>query len=174
MSRLSEKYGKKVSERERKAIQKAMDQQKANSGRYKEVPSGEYTAIVDKLEVGQSSWGAEQVNLQFKITEGEYKGSRIFYNGTFDDHFNHGINCTAILLADLLDDEDLPSIDIAVTLGKFGDDRTWVTDFLADAAEMLEGVVFKIDYTLEKKGSNSKGKPYTNQYFEILDAWDAD
>ena len=106
MSRLSEKYGSKVSAKEAKAIQKAMDEQKENRNKFKEVPAGEYKVVVDKLELGETSWGDPQITLWFKITDGEFKNSRIFYNGSFDDHFEHGINSTAILLADLLDDEE--------------------------------------------------------------------
>ena len=127
MSRLSEKYGSKVSAKEAKAIQKAMDEQKENRNKFKEVPAGEYKVVVDKLELGETSWGDPQITLWFKITDGEFKNSRIFYNGSFDDHFEHGINSTAILLADLLDDEELTSAQIAVILGKFEEDQTWTT-----------------------------------------------
>ena len=122
MSRLSEKYGSKVSAKEAKAIQKAMDEQKENRNKFKEVPAGEYKVVVDKLELGETSWGDPQITLWFKITDGEFKNSRIFYNGSFDDHFEHGINSTAILLADLLDDEELTSAQIAVILGRI---RLW-------------------------------------------------
>ena len=39
MSKLSEKYGAKVSKREEQKIQKAMEEQKSNS--FKDVPAGE-------------------------------------------------------------------------------------------------------------------------------------
>ena len=126
MSKLSEKYGKKVSAKEARAIQKAMDEQKENRNRFKEVPAGEYKVVVEKLEIGETSWGDSQITLWFKITDGQFKNSRIFYNGSFDEHFEHGINSTAILLADLLDDEELTSAQIAVILGKFEEDQTIV------------------------------------------------
>ena len=173
MSKLSEKYGKKVSAKEAQAIQKAMDEQKESRNRYKEVPAGEYHVVVDKLELGETSWGDAQITLWFKITDGEYKGSRIFYNGTFDEHFNHGINSTAILLADLLDDEELTSAQIAVILGKFEEDQTVVADFLADAAEAMEELAYDLDYTITKsKKTNKKGQPYINKSYEILDVYD--
>lgn len=175
MSKLSEKYGKKVSKKEEQAIQKAMQEQKESRGRFKEVPAGEYTVVVDKLELGEASWGDPQIVLWFKITDGDYKGNRIFYNGSFDDHFEHGINSTAILLADLLDDEDLTSAQIAVILGKFEDDQTVVTDFLADAAEAVEDLAYDLDYTITKsKKTNSKGQPYINKTYEILGVYESD
>ena len=173
MSRLSEKYGKKVSAKEARAIQKAIDEQKENRNRFKEVPAGEYKVVVDKLELGETSWGDAQITLWFKITDGEYKNSRIFYNGSFDDHFEHGINSTAILLADLLDDDELTSAQIAVILGRFEDDQTVVADFLADAAEAMEELAYDLDYTITKsKKTNSKGQPYINKSYEILDVYD--
>lgn len=173
MSKLSEKYGKKVSAKEAKAIQKAMDEQKENRNRFKEVPAGEYHVVVDKLELGETSWGDAQVTLWFKITEGEFKNNRIFYNGTFDEHFEHGINSTAILLADLLDDEDLTSAQIAVILGKFEEDQTVVSDFLADAAEIVEDLSYDLNYTTTySKKKNSKGQPYVNHTWEVLDVYE--
>ena len=173
MSKLSEKYKKNVSAKEAKAIQKAMDEQKENRNRFKEVPAGEYHVVVDKLELGETSWGDPQISIWFKITEGEYKNNRIFYNGTFDDHFEHGINSTAILLADLLDDEDLTSAEIAVILGKFDDDQTVVNDFRADASEIVEELSYDLDYTTTySKKTNSKGQPYVNHTYEILDVYE--
>lgn len=173
MSRLSEKYGSKVSAKEAKAIQKAMDEQKENRNKFKEVPAGEYKVVVDKLELGETSWGDPQITLWFKITDGDFKNSRIFYNGSFDDHFEHGINSTAILLADLLDDEELTSAQIAVILGKFEDDQTVVSDFLADAAEAMEDLAYDLDYSITKsKKKNSKGQTYINKSYEILDVYD--
>jgi len=173
MSRLSEKYGKKVSSKEAQAIQKAMDEQKQNRGQYKEVPAGEYSVVVDKLELGESSWGDAQISVWFKITDGEYKNNRIFYNGTFDDHFEHGINATAILLADLLDDDDLTSAQIAVILGKWEDDQSIVSDFVADAAELVEELSYDLNYTTTiSKKKNSKGKPYVNHTWEVLGVYE--
>ena len=173
MSRLSEKYGSKVSAKEAKAIQKAMDEQKENRNKFKEVQAGEYKVVVDKLELGETSWGDPQITMWFKITDGEFKNSRIFYNGSFDDHFEHGINSTAILLADLLDDEELTSAQIAVILGKFEEDQTVVADFLADAAEAMEELAYDLDYTITKsKKTNKKGQPYINKSYEILDVYD--
>ena len=173
MSRLSEKYGSKVSAKEAKAIQKAMDEQKENRNKFKEVTADEYKVVVDKLELGETSWGDPQITLWFKITDGEFKNSRIFYNGSFDDHFEHGINSTAILLADLLDDEELTSAQIAVILGKFEEDQTVVADFLADAAEAMEELAYDLGYTITKsKKTNKKGQPYINKSYEILDVYD--
>lgn len=172
MSKLSEKYGNKLSKKEERAIQKAMEEQKKNRGNFKKVPSGEYPVVVDKLEVGETSWGDDQVTLWFKITDGEYKNSKIFYNGSFDDHFSHGINITAILLADLLYDDDLTAMDIAKILSNT-DNMDAIRDFLADLTEEFESMAWDIDYEIKvSKKTNSKGKPYENISIEILGVYD--
>ena len=170
MSKLSEKYAGKVSAREEKKIQKAREEQRNNKGTFKEVPAGEYPVIVDKLELGDTSWGDKQIVLWFKITDGEYKNSRIFYNGSFDDHFSHGINVTAMLLADMLDDEELTATKMAVILGH-GPEAAG--DFIADLAEEFESMAWDLDYdiTVSKK-TNSKGQPYKNMTYEIVGVYD--
>lgn len=173
MSKLSEKYGIKVSAKEEKKIRKAMEDQKNNRGNYKKVPSGEYPVIVDKLELGETSWGDNQVVLWFKITDGDYKNSRIFYNGSFDEHFSHGINVTAMLLANLWDKEDVDDGDIAIILSHIDDNPDAVKNLLSDLAEEFESMAWDIDYeiTLSEK-TNSKGKPYENASFEVLGVYD--
>lgn len=174
MSRLSEKYGSKVSAKEEKAIRKAMEEQKKNRGNFREVPEGTYQVIVDKLEVGETSWGDDQITLWFKTTDGEYKNSMIFYNGMFNENFNNGINATAVLLADMLDDEDMTSAAIAVILGKYKDDMDTVEDFIADAAEVVENLAYDLSYEVweSNKTNPNTGKPYVNKSYEIIEVYD--
>ena len=170
MSKMN-KWKNKVSAREEAAVQNAMQQQEKNQRTYREVPSGTYPVVVDKMEVGQSSWGDDQINITFKITDGEYKNSRIFYNGTFDDHFAHGIYETAKLLADMIDDEDITIAMIAVILGHGVDEAT---EFLADAAEMCDNFGYDVDYDvrLSAKTNPNTGKPYKNLFFTIEEVFD--
>ena len=165
------KWKRKVSAKEEAAVQKAMKEQEKNQGNFREVPTGTYPVVVDKMEVGQSNWGDDQINITFKITEGEYRNSRIFYNGTFDEHFAHGINKTAELLAGLLDDEDMSTETIAVILGHGVDEAT---DFIADCAEMVENFGYDLDYEvrLSNKTNPNTGKPYKNMYYTIVEVFD--
>ena len=165
------KWKKKVSPREEAAIKKAMKEQEQNNGQYREVPSGLYPVVIDKMEVGESSWGTDQINITFKITEGEYRNSRIFYNGTFDDNFAHGIYKTAELLASLMDDEDMTTSTIAVILDHGVDEAK---DFIADAAETCENLGYDLDYEvrLSNKTNPNTGKPYKNTYFTIEEVFD--
>ena len=165
------KWKKKVSAKEEAAVQKAMKEQEKNQGNFREVPSGCYPVVVNKMEVGESSWGTDQINISFKITSGEYKNSLIFYNGTFDDHFSHGIYETAKLLSALIDDEDMSIETIAVILGHGVDEAT---DFIADAAEMCENLGYDLDYEirLSNKTNPNTGKPYRNMYFTVEEVFD--
>lgn len=55
------------------------------------LPDGEYTVKLDKMELGESSKHALMIKAQFRITEGEYKKQCIFKNqvltGTKNDGF---------------------------------------------------------------------------------------
>ncbi len=65
-----------------------------SGGSYKEVPFGEYEVAIDKLELTASKAGDPMVSVWFKIvSEGEYKGSRIFMNQVVKQGFQiHIVN----------------------------------------------------------------------------------
>lgn len=170
MSRL-DKWKKKVSAKEEAAVKKAMDEQKSRQGSYREVPTGTYVVVVDTMEVGQSTWGDAQINISFKITEGEFRSSRIFYNGTFDEHFAHGINATAELIADMLDDDTVTASMIAVILGH-GEEEA--SDFISDVAESVENFGYDLSYEVKEanKINQRTGKPYVNKYYTIEGVYD--
>lgn len=64
------------------------------TGNYKEVPHGEYEVAVQQMELKASSKGDPMVSIWFKIvSEGEYKGSIIFYNQVITQGFQiHKVN----------------------------------------------------------------------------------
>lgn len=174
MSSLSKKYADKVSAKDEKSMEKLMKEQKENKGSYKEVPSGEYPVVIDKLELAETTWGDEQISIWFKITDGEYKNGRLFYNGAFNDNFSNGIAATAVLLADLLDDDDLSSAKVAAMLGLINDDHETVSELVADIAEETESMAYDLDYEVKesKKTNPNTGKPYINKTFEITGVYD--
>lgn len=49
-------------------------------GNFKEVPIGTYEVEIDKLELKETKKGDPMLSCWMKITEGENKGSLIFYN----------------------------------------------------------------------------------------------
>ena len=64
-------------------LQKDVEEAAANGGQgnYKEVPHGNYEVAVQQMELKASKKGDPMVSIWFKIvSDGEYKGSMIFYN----------------------------------------------------------------------------------------------
>ena len=66
---------------------------KENGGNYKEVPYGTYEVAVTKMELTESKKGDPMVTIWFKILEGEFKGSLIFFNQVITQGFQiHIVN----------------------------------------------------------------------------------
>lgn len=51
-----------------------------NGGEYKEVPHGDYDVKVEKMELKESKSGAPMVSIMFRILDGEFKNSCLFFN----------------------------------------------------------------------------------------------
>ena len=143
-----------------------------NTGNFPELPSGIYPVELDKMEVGQSSWGTDQVNITFKITDGEHKGQLIFYNGTFDDHFAHGKPQTARLISEMTDGE----VDKFSILKELDAGVQEAGDFLTDLYQAIAGqLVFDLDYQVKESNKLNPytQKPYVNKFFTITEVFDA-
>ena len=143
-----------------------------NGGNFPELPSGIYAVELDKMEVGQSNWGTDQVNITFKITEGEYKGQLIFYNGTFDDHFAHGKPQTARLISEMTDGE-LDKFSILKELDAGPDNAA---NYLVDLYQVIaDQLVFDLDYDVKvsNKINPNTNKPYINKFYSIAEVFDA-
>lgn len=64
-----------------------------DGGNYKEVPHGDYEVAVQQMELKESKKGKPMVSIWFKIvSDGEYKGSMIFYNQVIDNRTGLHIN----------------------------------------------------------------------------------
>lgn len=142
-----------------------------NTGNFPELPSGVYPVELDKMEVGTSQWGADQVNITFKITDGEHKGQLIFYNGTFDDHFAHGKPQTARLISEMTDGE----VDKFSILKELDAGKDAASDFLTDLYQVIAGQLsFDLDYDVRtsSKLNPNTNKPYVNKFFSISEVFD--
>ena len=143
-----------------------------SGGNYEELPSGTYAVEVDKLEVGQSSWGSDQVNITFKIIDGDHAGQLIFYNGTFDEHFAHGKPQTASLISDMTDNE----ADKFLVLGILDGGVDTTSDFLLEVYQDISSrFTYDLEYTVNtsKKINPNTNKPYVNKFFKIVEIYDA-
>lgn len=163
-------FKNKVNEKELKAMEERFDGQ--NNGNFPELPSGIYPVELDKMEVGQSNWGTDQVNITFKITDGDHKGKLIFYNGTFDDHFAHGKPQTARLISEMTDGE-VDKFSILKVLDE-GVDAS--ADYMTDMFQAISGqLVFDLDYQVKEstKLNPNTNKPYINKFYSITEVFDA-
>lgn len=110
------------------------------SGNYKEVPHGLYEVSVEKMELTESKKGDPMVTIWFKIvSEGEYKGSLIFFNQVITQGFQ--IHIVNELLRAM--DTDI-SIEF-VTYSQYG-------NMLMDVFEEINGnLEFALKYSKGKK-----------------------
>lgn len=143
-----------------------------NNGNFPELPSGIYPVELDKMEVGTSSFGTDQVNITFKITDGDHKGKLIFYNGTFDDHFAHGKPQTARLISEMTDGE----VDKFAILKELDAGVQEAGNYLTDLYQAIAGqLVFDLDYQVKESNKLNPytQKPYVNKFFTITEVFDA-
>lgn len=71
----------------------AKDIGSANTGSFRQVPHGNYEVSVSKMELVASKAGDPMVSIWFKVVNGEYKGSLIFYNQVIKQGFQvHLVN----------------------------------------------------------------------------------
>ncbi len=74
-------------------LKKDVEEAKENTGNYREVPLGTYEVAVNKMELTESKKGDPMVSIWFKILNGEYKGSLIFFNQVITQGFQiHIVN----------------------------------------------------------------------------------
>lgn len=109
-------------------------------GGFKEIPAGKYEVEVNKIELKKSKAGKPMLSIWFKILEGEYKGSTIFYNQVMDQGF--GIHNANEMLRNL---DSGVEIDF-VSFKKYN-------ELILDVLEAVEG---NLEYVLNY-GQNAKG-----------------
>lgn len=114
-------------------------------GNYKDVPHGDYEVAIDKLELTETKQtGKPMAACWMKIvSDGEYKGQRIFMNQVITQGFQ--IHIMNDFLRSLLPDDS----GIEVTFEGYAQ----YNDLLLDIAEFVDG---KYEYGLEY-GQNNKG-----------------
>ena len=83
---------------------------KNGTGEFKEVPHGDYEVAVQQMELKASKSGNPMVSIWFKILDGEYKGSLIFFNQVITQGFQvHIVN--EMLRTMVSEMEDAPDIE---------------------------------------------------------------
>lgn len=145
-----DKYTKTIDAAELAASQKEINDN-ASGGDYKEVPLGTYEVEVNKLECKLSKEKKNpMVSIWFKIVEGDYENSMIFYNGVFyEDWMRHRV---VKMLSALLDDA---THEAEINLILKSGDVNQINDFCMDVHEAIDG---KHEYLLkygQRKGFNT-------------------
>ena len=127
------------------------------TGSFKEVPHGDYEVAVTKLELVASKKGDPMVSIWFKVvSDGEYKGSLIFFNQVITQGFQiHIANEMLRAMCDLTECEDAPVIEF----------KTY-----KQYAELIMDVFEAIDDNFEFALKYGKGKKDFSTY-EITDVF---
>ena len=144
-----------------KDLQKDIQNAAENGGNFKEVPAGTYEVKVEKMEMvetGENSKkpGMPMVSIWFKILNGDYKNSIIFYNkvimGTKDDGFM--IHSNNELLRQL-------ESDMVVEFNSYSQ----YAQLLLDIHEAIDG---KLEYALKYDENKQGYKTYEiTEVYEI-------
>lgn len=139
MSNIWEKFDKSI---DVEGLKKDAVEVSTNGSDFKEVPHGEYEVKVDRLELKESKKGSPMISIWFKILEGEFKGSLIFYNQVLGTGFGlHMAN------------EMLRSLDSGVEI-EF-ENFSKYNELLMDIMEKIDGKLeYGLKYTANKKNSN--------------------
>lgn len=158
-----------------KEIERMEKEYKPGNGGYSDVPSGIYPVKLEKMEV-KSQDGKfghfDQINIDFKVTDGDYNGQHIFYNGTFNNKIDSGYSATARLLSEMTDG----GLDEHSILYNITKDIDAVTDYILDLFQAISGH-FEYDLKLDIKEQTdinpNTGKAYKpNKFFSIEEVFD--
>lgn len=144
-----EKFNQKTNMEDLNAAVKEA-QEKGGTG-FEDVPLGNYTVKIDKMEIKESSKGDPMFSCWFRILEGKEKNRLIFMNQLITQGFQiHIVN------------EFLRSLDTGIDVEWPGDYATY-NDLILDVHEACEKLEFDIKYG-ENKGFKT---------FKVLEVYDA-
>lgn len=133
------RWSKVISAKEEAAIKKAMSEQKKNGRNNREVPAGNYTISVERLEIGETRDGRPMLKAMCRIMEGEYNRSCLFFNRVL-----YGTKNDANMILSALDwlGDLAPSDDISVTYK----DMDQFEALVMDIAEDIDGLMYEVEY----------------------------
>lgn len=137
---LWEKFDKSI---DVEGLKKDAEEASENGGDFKEVPVGQYEVEMNKIELKESKKGSPMLSIWFKILDGEYKGSLIFYNQVLDNGYGiHNAN------------EFLRKMDLKTEI-KFDGFKQYHKMLLDINEEVSGNLEFALDYGKNNKGYNT-------------------
>lgn len=148
-------------------------QQAEHGGNFAEIPSGIYAVELANLKkehvVFPSGDETDQIKIDFKITDGKYENYHLFYNGTFNDNFAHGLDQTARLISELTDKQ------VSVGTVRLILESDDAEEKLLDLYQLLSGNYnYDLDYkvTKSKKLNPRTNEPYVNKFYSVKEVFD--
>lgn len=125
-----DKFNKTINMKE---LDEQMKEAEANTMQYREVPEGEYTVKVDKMMVKSTKDGRPMLSAQFRIMEGDFENSCVFYNKVLYGTKNDGLmihNANEFLRSFGFEHDDVTFVDynqyeelVAELADELGDDE---------------------------------------------------
>ena len=112
------------------------------SGDYKEVPVGKYEVKIDKMELKESSKGDPMFFCQFRILQGDFKNSCLFWNQVITQGFQIGQVNRFLRSLQVFDDSEVEFKDYAQ-----------YNELILDVMEEIDsnGTEFLVEYKKSKK-----------------------
>ena len=135
-------------------INKDLQNNKENFGEFKEVPLGEYEVRVNKMELTTSKKGDPMLAIRFKILNGPFKNSLVFYNQVLTLGFQiHMAN------------EMLRSFDTGIEIPREFKGYSALNELILDVSEEIDaqGLEYALKYDENKKGYKT---------FEIMEVFE--
>lgn len=126
-------------------MKQELKEAKENSG--SQLPDGEYTCKLEKMELGESSKGALMIKAMFRIVKGDHKKQCIFKNCVLTGTKNDGFMMVKA-------NEFLDSLDSGVDVTF--EDWEQYNDLILDVAEAVQGdgLQYVIELTTDGKYQN--------------------
>lgn len=141
-----------------KELQESIQKAKENGGNFEEVPVGKYEVKVEKIELGETKDGKPMGKIQFRIVEGKYKKSCLFYNQVLVGKDKETGKLTAFGIHNF--NLFLKSLDTRVNVDF--EDFDQYDNMLLDVAEDVESLTYAIQY----------GKKNDFPTFKVLDIYE--
>lgn len=140
---------------DKEQYEKDLEEIKKNGGGdYPEIEPGEYVVKIEKMELKESKTKREpMLSIQFRITDGEHKKARIFYNQLVFKPFQIHIA-----------NQFLNSLETDVEAAFHGDYKEY-NDIILDIFEACDKLEFLLAY-----GENAKGY----KTYKIKEVYDSD
>lgn len=139
MANIWEKFDKAI---DTEGLKKDMEAAADGKSEFVEIPVGEYEVKVALMELTESKKGAPMLTIRFKIINGDFENSLIFYNQVLSN--GYGLHNAS---------EFLRALDSGIDV-KFDNFEQYNNVILDIAEEINEHREYVLDYSKNNKGFN--------------------